>query len=64
MLQRKPDGKEPKLHTYGFLIGVELEAGVLTAEQAALRLGDALSFVEGVGRVDVDCLGEIEAYEE
>ena len=46
---------------YGFLVGVEIEDGRdATPETVAMKLSDALSFVEGVGLVDVDFLGEVE----
>lgn len=49
---------------YGVLIGVELETSVCTPERAAMKLGDALNFTEGVGSVTVDVLGEIETVDE
>ena len=50
--------------TWGILVGVELEDGVLTAEQASLRLSDALSWCEGVGEVHIEVLGEVGVYED
>lgn len=46
--------------TFGFLVSVEIEDKILTPEQAAMRLGDAFSFVEGIGEVDVQSLGEVD----
>ncbi len=46
---------------YGFLVGVEIaDGGDITPESVSMKLSDALSFVEGVGLVDVECLGEVE----
>lgn len=58
MLQRKPSGNAP-LRQWAYLIAVEIEDGEITPEQVSMRLSDALSFVEGIGTVDVDQLGEI-----
>ena len=49
---------------FGILIGLELEDGVCTPEQAAMKLSDSLSFVEGVGNVTVDILGEIDVVDD
>ena len=60
MLQRPEDGTEsPPLTVHGWLVGVEMEEGV-AFNQLSLKLADALSFVEGVGQVSVEYLGEIE----
>ena len=56
--------------TWGYLISVELED---TGEQSvteklaaavAMRLTDAPSFMEGVGKVEVEILGKLDLYEE
>ena len=60
MLQRKEDGSlQPEIKVYGFLIGVEAVEG-MDPEKIAQRLMDSLTFIEGVGDVTVDVLGEIE----
>lgn len=64
MLQRKPGGAETQIKVYGLLVAVELEVGMMTPEQAAMRISDALTFAEGVGHVDIEHLGEVAAYEE
>ena len=47
--------------TYGFLVAVEVEEGGHTPhERIPFYLADALSWVEGTGKVDVEPLGEIE----
>lgn len=61
MLQRKPgQGADVKLRTFGFLLSAEIEQGETTPEQVAVRLADALTFVEGVGNVQCELLGEID----
>lgn len=52
-------GEESKLKTHGFLLAVDTEEDV-NVEHLAHKLGDALTWVEGVGNVDVNYLGEIE----
>ena len=54
------DRNAGKTRTYGILISLELEDGVCTTEQAADRLAGSLTWVEGVGSVTVDVLGEID----
>jgi len=44
---------------HGFIIHVEVEDGV-SPESISEKLAGALTFVEGVGPVDVTYLGEIE----
>ena len=61
MIQRKEDGSpEPPTRVYGYLVGVELEEIVVSPELVAEKLADAARFVEGVGDVTVDLLGEVE----
>lgn len=57
MLQRK--SSPPQLRVHAFLVGVEIEDGVCTSEQASMAISDALTFKEGVGAVDVTPLGEM-----
>lgn len=62
MLQR---GKDTSTYIHGFLVGVEMEEGAPTsAEQVALRLADACSFMEGIGKIDVESLGKLDIYPE
>lgn len=63
MLQRKP-GPPPKLRTYGFLVGIELDLDDTSPDQVALKLGDACTFMEGAGAAQVECLGEIADYDD
>ena len=59
MLQRKPEGNAP-IRTYGFLVGVEIEDEEATPEEVAMKISDALTFMEGTGAVEVSVLGEID----
>ena len=61
MLQR---GKDSPLTTHGFLVSAELVEDQATPEQASLKLADSLSWVEGIGHVDVTHLGTIDMYPE
>lgn len=58
MLQNQ--NEQTTLH--GFIVGAELTPGV-DLQQVVNKLGDALQFVEGVGRIDVEYLGQIELKE-
>ena len=58
MLQQKPDGNGT-IRLYGFLVGIEIEEGETTPEHVANRLADSVSFIEGVGRCNIESLGEI-----
>ena len=61
MLRR---GKADIVHTYGFLLSVEIaEDDSTTPEQVAQRLADSISFMEGTGLVDVESLGKIDTYD-
>ena len=47
--------------THGFLLSVEIYKGAaMSPEQVAMRLADALAFVEGIWQVDVESLGNAE----
>lgn len=49
------------VRTYGFLLAVEIEQdGPSNPEAVTLKLSDSLAWVEGIGAVDIDCLGEID----
>lgn len=56
-------GKERLLKSHGFLVGIDAEERV-EPEQLKLKLIDSLTWVEGVGPVEVEYLGEIPKYEE
>jgi len=61
MLQR--DGGP--INLFGFLVGVEIEeGGSTTPEQVTMRLADGLSWMEGIGKVEVENLGKIEVVDE
>ena len=53
-----------KTEHFGFLISAELEPGKVTTSSVLEKLADALAWVEGVGVVEVECLGKIDVYEE
>lgn len=53
--------KALRLATHGFLIGVEVEEGT-SIDHLMSRLIDSLAFIEGVGRVEAEHLGEMGAY--
>lgn len=62
-MQRKP-GPPPQLKTYGFLVGIELDLEDVTTEQISFALSDACTWLEGTGAAQVECLGEIDTYDE
>lgn len=63
MLRRETE--TGKTYVCGFLVGVEMEEnGPTTQEQVSARIADGLSFMEGVGTVDVELLGKIESFDE
>ena len=53
-----------KVITHGFLVAVEIEEGSQSVEFLCNRLRGELAFVEGVGVVDVEHLGEIDIYDD
>ena len=59
MFQR---GKDTPISTYGFLVGIEIEDGSTTPEAVALHLADSVSWLEGVGKADVELLGKLDVY--
>ncbi len=60
MLRR---GRDENLKTYGFLVSAELaEGGSTSLGSVANRLVDGLTFMEDIGAVDVEILGEITLY--
>lgn len=52
-----------KTEHFGFLISAELDLTRVKAAYVQEKLADALSWVEGVGEVDVECLGKIDVYQ-
>ena len=56
--------KAGTIRTYAYLISVELQDGETTPEAVVNALSDSLNFKEGVGKVDVENLGEITIYED
>lgn len=58
MLQR--GSVEKPIHEHGFLIAIEIEEGGPTHEQVALKLADACTFMESVGKTDVTYMGLID----
>ena len=62
MLRQEKGDKPVKL--WGFLCGVEIAEGGPTTEYICNKLADSIQYVEGVGRIDVECLGEVETEEE
>lgn len=48
--------------TEGFMVAVEVEVGT-SIDHIKSKLTDALIWVEGVGKVDVDYMGKIDEYE-
>lgn len=62
MLRR---GKDGNIQTFGYLISVEIAIDdSTTPEQVALRLPDAVTWMDGVGAVDVENLGRVNVYPE
>lgn len=58
MLRR--DGDPKKLKLIGFLLGAEVQIDEVDIKYLSDKLTDALTSIEGVGRVDVEVLGEME----
>lgn len=50
------------MKTLGYLIAVEVEDGAPSQEFIQMKLVDALGFVEGVGKVEAEPLGEVDVY--
>lgn len=57
-------GEGGPLKTFGYLIAVEVESTAPSQEFIQMKLVDSLGFVEGVGKVEAEPLGEIPVYEE
>jgi hypothetical protein len=60
---RSKIGEGGPLKTYGFLVGIEVE-GDPDLEFLTVKLADSVKWVEGVGTVDVESLGEVDVYEQ
>lgn len=54
--------RDTHLTSHGFLIGVEV-AGDVSIDHIRGKLADALAWVEGVGKVEVEHLGAIDTYD-
>ena len=54
---------EVKTGNHGFLIGVEAEEGLLL-DLISDRLACSLTFIEGVGKVEIEYLGLLDTYDE
>ena len=52
------------IRTYAFILSVELQDGETTPEAVVNALSDSLNFKEGVGRVEIENLGELDVYED
>ena len=59
MLNRK-SGPAPEMRTAGFQLLVDYCPEDVTPEQMSLRLNDALAWIEGVWRVNVNYVGDVE----
>jgi hypothetical protein len=59
-------GKDEAISVYGFLVAVEISDSDTDKvhRDVALRLADGPSFIEGVGSIDVECLGKVDIYPE
>ena len=53
-----------KVITLGFLVAVEVQEGTHNITLLRQKLADALTWVEGCGKVEIEVLGEIDCYEE
>lgn len=59
MLQNKRSGSEIIVRTRGFLVAVEVEDGLYDMGPSKVKdaIADALTWMEGVGKVEIDDLG-------
>jgi len=55
--------KDGELKTHGYLIAVETQDDV-NPDEITRKLADSLAWVEGVGTIDVEYLGEIDIADE
>ena len=63
MFQRHKDNPTP-VTAHGFMISVDVEEGAQPIEYLTDRLAAALTFVEGVGNVDVSYIGKLDVMPE
>lgn len=56
-------GQNGALTTHAFLVGVEVE-GLAQVDHIMHKLVDALTFVEGIGNVEIEHLGAVELMSE
>ena len=61
MLQSK-FGPTDTVKTYGFLLAVKAQEGV-NLEYVSERLTGSITYIEGVGKVEIESLGEIDCYD-
>lgn len=54
----------PPSQTLAFLISVEMVETQVTTEDISNQLLGSLNFTEGVGKVELECLGVIPEYDE
>ena len=65
MIQRDEQNGQPSQITYhGFILDVECDQHAPSHEVIAMKIADALAFVEGCGIVNVGYMGEMENPEE
>lgn len=48
---------------YGFLVAIDIQDGV-DLERVKFALGDAVGWMEGCGKSDIECLGPLDVYPE
>jgi len=64
MLRRAESGEKPVLGTYGFLVSVELVEGKVDPSTLTGKLAESLTWVDHVGKIDVDLLGKVDVVDE
>lgn len=52
--------KQGVLHEHGYILCVEVEDGGPTPERVINAISDALTFIEGVGKVETNYMGQFE----
>lgn len=55
-------GQASEVTVQGFLVAVELEEGT-DVQMVMTKLADALTWVEGIGSIDIDHLGLVDTYD-
>lgn len=61
MLKGGTNHEAAPLTTHGLLIGIEIEEGV-NIEALMARMVDSISYMDGVGRVEAEHIGEVGDY--